>query len=142
MHDSRTWRQRTGVKTLSHPPTLLAFYIHVLNKFFIGNIKMYLQFISFLHIMSTLTWQELVYSAYIKLSVVPISWPLASPGHQHPWSMILTVLNGNNSVPTAYGLKFPGKEDKDIHITHVVNIMAADDLVMSGTVPSAAHIRS
>ena len=24
MHDSRTWRQRTGVKTLSHPPTLLA----------------------------------------------------------------------------------------------------------------------
>ena len=23
MHDSRTWRQRTGVKTLSHPPTLL-----------------------------------------------------------------------------------------------------------------------
>ena len=22
MHDSRTWRQRTGVKTLSHPPTL------------------------------------------------------------------------------------------------------------------------
>ena len=24
MHDSRTWRQRTGVKTLSHPPTLFA----------------------------------------------------------------------------------------------------------------------
>ena len=23
MHDSRTWRQRTGAKTLSHPPTLL-----------------------------------------------------------------------------------------------------------------------
>ena len=23
MHDSRTWRQRTGVKTRSHPPTLL-----------------------------------------------------------------------------------------------------------------------
>ena len=27
MHDSRTWRQRTGVKTLSHPPTLLACFI-------------------------------------------------------------------------------------------------------------------
>ena len=26
MHDSRTWRQRTGVKTLSHPPTLLFWY--------------------------------------------------------------------------------------------------------------------
>ena len=26
MHDSRTWRQRTGVKTLSHPPTLLVWY--------------------------------------------------------------------------------------------------------------------
>ena len=25
MHDSRTWRQRTGVKTRSHPPTLLDF---------------------------------------------------------------------------------------------------------------------
>ena len=23
MHDNRTWCQRTGVKTLSHPPTLL-----------------------------------------------------------------------------------------------------------------------
>ena len=27
MHDSRTWRQRTGVKTLSHTPTLLACFI-------------------------------------------------------------------------------------------------------------------
>ena len=27
MHDSRTWRQRTGVKTRSHPPTLLACFI-------------------------------------------------------------------------------------------------------------------
>ena len=27
MHDSRTWRQRMGVKTLSHPPTLLACFI-------------------------------------------------------------------------------------------------------------------
>ena len=26
MHDSRTWRQRTGVKTRSHPPTLLAYF--------------------------------------------------------------------------------------------------------------------
>ena len=26
MHDSRTWRQRTGVKTRSHPPTLLVFF--------------------------------------------------------------------------------------------------------------------
>ena len=27
MHDSRTWRQRTGVKTLSHPLTLLVQYM-------------------------------------------------------------------------------------------------------------------
>ena len=34
MHDSRTWRQRTGVKTLSHPPTLLYFYGWSLNQSF------------------------------------------------------------------------------------------------------------
>ena len=36
MHDSRTWRQRTGVKTLSHPPTLLACIILFAHNLFLN----------------------------------------------------------------------------------------------------------
>ena len=37
MHDSRTWRQRTGVKTLSHPPTLLMACISMTSSHYLNQ---------------------------------------------------------------------------------------------------------
>ena len=60
-------------------------------KLFIKNIKMYLQFISFLHTDMTqvvenlpLISQELTYSTW-SISWVLMSWRCMEPGYQQPW---------------------------------------------------------